>query len=91
MLPERRIVWDEANRHHLTVERAHRGITEEQVEEVLLDEDTAVLGARQGRERYVGRTSAGRFLEVIALGEVDVPPETAWEISEERWRAAHDR
>jgi hypothetical protein len=90
-MAERRIVWDDDNLHHLLVERADRAITPEEVEEVLLDEDTAVLRARRGRDRYVGRTSAGRFLEVIALGELDVRPETAWAISEERWRAAHDR
>ncbi len=90
-MTELRIVWDDDNRHHLLVERAHRGITEEEVEEVLLDEDTAVLDARHEGDRCVGRTGAGRFLEVIALGENDVRPETAWEISEERWRAAHDR
>ena len=85
----RRIIWDEDNLHHLQVDRAHRGITVDEVEEVLGDADTAVLAVRAGRDLYIGRTTAGRFLAVVALGESEVRPETAWVVTEDRWREAH--
>jgi hypothetical protein len=35
-----RVVWDEANLHHLLVERAERQISCEEVEDVLTDRET---------------------------------------------------
>ncbi len=90
-MAELRIVWDEGNLHHLLVERADRAITPEEVQEVLMDPFTVVEPGRHGRDRYLGRTASGRCLAVIGLGDEEVRPETAWEITEKRWRAAHDR
>lgn len=84
----RTIVWDDENIRHLLIDRADRDITIEEVEEILTSPDTVRQPARAGRDRYIGRTAAGRHLAVIAIGDLEVRPETAWAITQSRWRNA---
>ncbi|MGH2364669.1 MAG: hypothetical protein ACRDHX_08460 [Chloroflexota bacterium] len=89
-----RVVWDDENLHHLLVERADREITCEEVEEVLTDPETRHEEARDGRRLAIGRSQAGRPLAgrplaVIVIGERELRPSTAWQITEERWREVH--
>jgi len=84
-----RVVWDEENIDHLLVQRADRGITCEEVEEVLTDADTKYKEAREGHRLAIGRSKAGRPLAIIVIGEQELRPSTAWQITEERWRQVH--
>jgi hypothetical protein len=83
------VVWDTANRYHITVERASRGISEDDVEDVLMDPETVAKPRPDGRDLYVGRTRTGRPLAVEAMGEREIYPTKAWPITEDRWRRAH--
>jgi uncharacterized DUF497 family protein len=86
-----RVVWDEANLHHLLVERAERQISCEEVEDLLTDRETVQEEANEGRWLAIGRTRSGRPLAVVCIGQQEVRPYTAWQISEQRWSAAHGR
>jgi hypothetical protein len=84
------VVWmEDDNLHHLLVDNADRGITPEDVEAVLMDPDTAVVAMPNGHDLYTGRTAMG-YLRVIAMGEREVYPKTAWWCSEDDWREAHE-
>lgn len=88
--PESRIVWDEHNLFHLTVERAARGITPEDVEHVLTDPETRVQRLASAANLNIGRAPNGRPLAVISVGVNELYPKTAWWVSEKTWRRAHD-
>lgn len=88
--PESRVVWDEHNLFHLTVERAHRGITPEDVEHVLRDPDTRVRPLPSGADLNIGRAPNGRPLAVVTVGVNELYPKTAWWVDEKTWRRAHD-
>jgi len=83
------VVWDDENLRHLLVERAHREISCQEVEDVLQDSQTTKEAARAGRRLAIGRTKAGRPLAVVFVGELEARPHTAWQVSEARWRRAH--
>lgn len=83
------VVWDEHNVRHLLVDNARRGITVEDVEAVLLDPDTSVHMLTTGYQLSTGRGLNGRPLVVIAVGDHEIYPVTAYWVSERRWRNAH--
>jgi hypothetical protein len=72
--------WDDENRHHILVERAERGITKAEVEEVLLAGTTVRWFAKTGRFLAQGRTAAGRCLRVVYVGILQMRPVTAWRV-----------
>jgi len=88
--PLPQVVWDDENLHHLLVERAARGITCEEVEDVLIGPDTTIASAKYGRRLAIGKTEPGRPLAVIFVGDLERRPYTAWQIPEQRWRQSHD-
>ena len=60
-----RVVWDEANRRHLTMDHPERAITVDEVEQVLDDpRRTENHHQRRGSYVVVGRTGRGRLLVV---------------------------
>lgn len=86
-MPEIRVLWAEENRHHLLVDRAERGITTHEVDEVLLDPRTRVLRWHpSGRWDRIGLTTAGRPLQVRGVGLLELIPETAWQVSRKEWQ-----
>ena len=84
------IHWDDENSHHILVERAERGISRAEVEEVLLGSNTVRWFTRRGgRLKALGSTSTGRCLTVIYVGIERMRPVTAWLEKKqecERWR-----
>jgi hypothetical protein len=80
--------WDDENRRHILVERAERGITRAEVEEVLLAGNTVRWFAKTGRFFAQGRTAAGHCLRVVYVGILQMRPVTAWRVPGrecERW------
>lgn len=75
------VEWDERNLKHLLVENGHRGISPEEVTEVILDPATEKRRLRTRRRRYRGATRGGRRLTVVVevLSPGCVRPTTAWE------------
>ncbi|MDQ2742425.1 MAG: hypothetical protein M3Z66_09045 [Chloroflexota bacterium] len=88
--PEVQIVWDEHNLFHLLTERGHRGITVEDVEQVLTDPDTRSRTLPTGADLHIGRGPTGRPLAVITVSVAELYPKTAWWLTEKTWRKAHD-
>lgn len=86
ILPPVEVVWDEDNIRHLLEERGNRQISLDEIEDVLRDPNTIKQRARSGRWRYIGKTRAGRCLAVVAIGNEQLRPETAWQTSEKTWR-----
>jgi hypothetical protein len=80
------VVWDDRNRYHITVEHAERGISEDDVEDVLRDPRTQVTALPTGYDLYIGRTRSGRLLRIVAMGEREVYPRSARPMPEQRWR-----
>ena len=88
---DRIVIWDDRNTYHLLIERAHRHITQDHVETVLLDPDTATVQRPSGHDFYIGRIPPDRVLAVIAMGEREIYPLTAYWVPRARWRKAHDQ
>ncbi len=55
--------WDDWNSTHV----ARHGVTEEEVDNVVLDRESLRLRSRAGT--YIGRTSAGRHLFVVLASD----------------------
>jgi hypothetical protein len=85
------VIKDNENLRHLLEERAEQSITPEEVEDVLLDPKAIIESARASHNRYIGQTTAGRYLAVITLGVTEIRPETAWQITGQRFRRAHEQ
>ncbi|HEX3604344.1 MAG TPA: hypothetical protein VH134_00345 [Candidatus Dormibacteraeota bacterium] len=88
-MDETEVVWDEDNLYHLLVTNADRGISPEDVETVIKDRTTAVDPLGNGHDLYTG-SIGDRYLQVIAMGEREVYPKTAWWCDQARWRRAHE-
>ena len=70
--PDVEVVWDERNLFHLLVERAHRGISVDDVEHVLTDPGTRVRRLPTGADLYIGRAASGRPLAVVTVGVAEL-------------------
>jgi hypothetical protein len=75
--PEVQIVWDKHNLFHLLMERGLRGITVEDVEQVLIDSDTRSRTLPTAADLHIGRGPTGRPLAVITVGVAELYPKTA--------------
>ncbi|MGI8825536.1 MAG: hypothetical protein ACR2JC_07815 [Chloroflexota bacterium] len=89
--PNVRIFWDEHNLFHLLTERAHRGITVEDVEHVLTDPDTQSRTLPTAAGPLIGPGPTGRPLAVITVGVAELYAKIAWWVTEKTWRKVHDR
>ncbi len=67
---ERPVVWDAANRRHLAEDHPERGITLDEIVEVL-DDSRRVEGYLENRDAFqvIGKTAAGRWLVVIWIDQ----------------------
>src|ERR1700674_3280824 len=67
---ERPVVWDAANRKHLTDDHPERGITVDEIAEVL-DDGRRVEVYLENRDAFqvIGRTATGRWLVVIWIAQ----------------------
>ena len=87
---DRIIVWADpedpkGNAYHLLVENAHRGISLEDVEHVINHPDTQVERQETGYDIYLGPAPDGtRMLLVVAMGEREVYPKTAFVVADPR-------
>ena len=71
-MDDRPIVWDVANRGHLGEDHPERGISLNEVEEVLTDPDRVEVYLTERRAyQVVGRTAATRWLVVIWIDQRD--------------------
>ena len=86
-----RVIWDADNLHHILVEHADRGVSRQEIDEVLLSPDVDRRPARHGRWWMTGRTAAGRLIRVIVLGVREMRPEAAYPLGEERWQRDLER
>lgn len=87
---DRIIVWDDpedpaGNTHHLLVTNADREISLEDVEHVINHPDTYVEHQPTGYDIYLGPALDGkRTLLVVAMGEREVYPKTAFAVADIR-------
>src|SRR5947209_3402974 len=84
----RRIIWDRDNLKHLFVDHHERGITKEEVEEVLCSPDSFVVPTPGRKTTFtVGKTATGRRLGVAWLDRrVGIYPIHARQVSGTQWR-----
>ena len=87
---DRIIVWDdpehpEGNAYHLLIENAHRRFSKEDVAHVINHPDTYVEAQPTGYDIYLGPAPDGkRTLVVVAMGEREIYPKTAYEVADVR-------
>lgn len=66
----RPVVWDAANRQHLTEDHPDRSISLNEIEEVLADgRQIEVYVEKRDAYQVVGRTATGRWLVVIWIDQ----------------------
>jgi hypothetical protein len=78
---ERRVIWDEANRRHITREHVERGITVEMVEQVIQHPAEEYLDERHGTILSRGTVGGRRLLVAWHVVEPDgcYPVHARWE------------
>jgi len=69
-MDDRPVVWDTANRRHLGEDHPERGISTQEVDEVLSDADRVEVYLADRQEyQVVGRTISGRWLVIIWIDQ----------------------
>jgi len=69
-MDDRPVVWDAANRKHLTTDHPERGISLAEIAEVLADgRRVEVYLEKRNAHQLIGRTTAGRWLVVIWIDQ----------------------
>jgi uncharacterized DUF497 family protein len=84
----RRIIWDRHNLKHLFVDHLERGITKEEVEEVLRSPHSFVVPTPERNTTFtVGKMATGRRLGVAWLDrQAGIYPIHARQVSGKQWR-----
>ncbi len=71
-MDDRPVVWDEANRKHLTDDHPERKISLREIEEVLSGQDRVeVYLAARSAYQVVGRTRLKRWLVIIWIDQLE--------------------
>jgi uncharacterized DUF497 family protein len=69
-MDDRPVVWDAANRKHLTTDHPERGISLDEIAEVLADgQRVEVYLEKRGAYQVIGRTTTERWLVVIWIDQ----------------------
>lgn len=87
-----RVLWDDNNRKHHLVEHAERGLTEDEIDEVLLNPMSIKVGDTKHKTMVtVGRTARGRPILVAwrALAK-GMYPVHARRVSMKFWRQLNE-